>query len=191
MKKNPSIYTRIFKEKVELDQPACHDRFIWHVTYNRPFYNWLIAKNGLALPFRGAVFAHNNLPRFEFMYPYFVDRYDWDMGPNRDRGDDAQYDRYSFWRIDTKKCGFQWYIDPGMIDDSEFLGVSQHHYVCTPNAIPNSALRLYSFNMDNYIFRNPKIYFKDGSAHILPIRDDFDTLVPNEEINAYIMKNVA
>jgi hypothetical protein len=45
--------------------------------------------------------------------------------------------------------------------------------------------------MDNYRFRNPKIHFIDGCAHIRPIRSDFDTLVPCDEINNFIRKRAA
>lgn len=189
MKKNPSVYVPVLRSTVELGKPVIHHRFLWHVTYNRYELNWLIAKQGINLPHKGAVYAHNRLPSFDFMYPYFVDRCDWFMGPKRDDG--TQFDRYSFWRIDTKNLDFGWYPDPGMFSDADFLGVSKHHYLCTPHAISPHALRLYNLDLDNYIFRNPKIRYEDGSVHIRPIRDDFDTLVPNDEVNSYIRSKAA
>jgi hypothetical protein len=191
MKENPAVYVPVLRRTVELGKPVLHHRYLWHVTYNRHNLNLLIAKQGIVLPFRGAVYAHNNPPSFDIMYPYFVDRHDWFMGPSRYRCDGAQFDRYSFWRIDTQKLGLSWYLDPGMFSDADYLGVSKHHYLCTPHAIAPRALRLYNFDLDNYIFRNPKIYYGNGCAQIRPIRDDFDTLMPNEEVNRYIRSKAA
>jgi hypothetical protein len=191
MKKNPSVYVPVLHRTVELGKPVFHHRFLWHITYNLRSLNLLIAKQGINLPFNGAVYAHNELHSFEYMYPYFVDRHDWFMGPSRYRCDGAQFDRYSFWRIDTQKSDFSWYLDPGMFSDADYLGVSKHHYLCTPQSIAPRALRLYNFDLDNYIFRNPKIRYENGSAHIRPVRDDFDTLVPNEEVNRYIRSKAA
>lgn len=189
MKKNPSIYVPVLRCTVELGKPVFHHRFLWHITNNLRSLNLLIAKQGINLPYNGAVYAHNELPSFEYMYPYFVDRHDWFMPP--DRQDGAQFDRYSFWRIDTHKLLSSWYLDPGMFSDADYLGISKHHFLCTPQAIPPQALRLYQFHLDNYIFRNPKIRYENGSAHIRPVRNDFDTLVPNEEVNHYIRSKAA
>jgi hypothetical protein len=186
MKTNPSVYVPLFKRSVTLENPVRNDRFLWHVTYNQKNRNLLIARQGLALPLWGAVYAHQALPSFDFMYPYFVDREDW-FYPNH-RNDGAQFDDYAFWRIDTRLCAVTWYLDPGMESDSEYLNVPHHHYLCTPNAIPPHALRLYRFNMDNYCFRNPKIVYSNGCALIRPIRSDFDTLEPAEDINVFIRK---
>jgi hypothetical protein len=186
MKENPSIYIPVLKSTVTLGNPVLHVRYLWHVNYNQHSCNWLIAKQGLVLPRNGAVFAHNALQTFEGMFPYFVDKHDcW--FPNR-RKDGARFDAYSFWRIDTQRCSFPWYADPGMQSDAEFLGLPAHHYLCTPNAIPPEALMLFGFNLDNYLFRNPRIIKREGSLHVRPVRSDFDTLVPNTEINNYIRK---
>lgn len=186
MKTHPSIYVPLFKRSVTLKNPVKNERFLWHITYNQKETNLLIARQGITLPLWGAVYAHHALPSFDFMYPYFVDRVDWFYHNLRDDG--AQFDDYAFWRIDTRFCGFTWYLDPGMERDSQILQVPHHHYLCTPNAIPPHALRLYRFNLDNYRFRNPRIIYKNGCALIRPIRSDFDTLEPADEFNQHVLR---
>ncbi|NBP05357.1 MAG: hypothetical protein EBV15_03935 [Bacteroidetes bacterium] len=189
MKENPSVYVPVLRDYARLGNPVKHDRFLWHVTYFTKVSTLLIGRRGIALPLRGAVYAHNALPTFDAMYPYFVDCVDWFYPVHRNDG--AQFDDYAFWRIDTHLCKFPWYLDPGMKEDSKFLGMEEHNYLCTPNAIPPEALSLFRFDMDNYRFRNPKIRFIDGCAHIRPIRSDFDTLVPCDEFNNFIRKRAA
>ena len=189
MKKNPSVYIPLLRRSVELDKPVFHNRFLWHVTYDSHDLNWLIAKQGLIPPYLGGVFAHNRLTDFENMYPYFDDRYDWRL--SRMAFDGTLLRVYSFWRIDTRLCDNVWYIDPAMIQDAKYLGVSSRHYLCTPQAVPPAALRLYHYDDANFMSRNPRIYYKNGTAHIRPVRDDFDTLAPNEEVNRYIRSKAA
>lgn len=57
---------------------------------------------------------------------------------------------YSFWRIDTSKLNFDWFVDPIMESDLDILNTDEEflkpeNFLCTKNIIPNSVLKLFKF----------------------------------------------
>lgn len=147
-------------------------RFLWHVKHAGRSSDLNIARFGLLKPKDYAVFAHNQLENFNDMYPYFMDSRDFETEVTG-----AEFYDYSFWRIDTQIANVPWFIDP-YCEDEPFIA-SPIHYLCTPNSIPKEALKLFNFDLDNYLKKEPKFKLKNGVAHIYGIRTDFDTLVPN------------
>ncbi|MFN5890975.1 MAG: hypothetical protein ACK448_11320 [Bacteroidota bacterium] len=149
-------------------------RFLWHVKRSCNSSDLSIACNGLRKPNDYAVFAHNRLPEFENMYPYFMDRWELDWDKLEIHG--CQFECYSYWRIDTKIASVPWYIDPYCATQP---GIDPPiHYLCTPNAIPREALKLFTFDLNCFLKRTPYIRYSEGAVHIAPICDDFDTLKP-------------
>ena len=162
--------------------PVKTNRFLWHIKYRDYQSDLGIAANGLLRPEEYAVFAHNNAVYFDITYPYFVDlELEMNtMGPFYD------FSNYSFWRIDTLLTNVDWYTDPNMVEDSEIVGSKPHNYVCTLNAIPNHALKLFKYDRERYLTQRPFITRGDGVASVRPYRNDFDSLVPDVKINDYI-----
>jgi len=162
-----------WKSKREIGSPVKTGRFLWHITYRSTLEDFSIARDGLLCPDEGAVFAHDGLKRFMDMFPWILDF--WDMRDYAVEG--AQYNMYSFWRIDTRIAGLQWYRDPFMAEDADAYGVNPRMYVCTPNPVPPAALRLYEFDLDRYLKPLVRVWIEEGVAHIGGNRGDFEGLV--------------
>jgi len=111
--------------------------------------------------------------------------------PQPDKSGNGARARTEYSNKNSKRVINTWHIDPGMFSDADFLGVSKHHCLFTPHAIDPLALRMYSFDLENYNLRNPKSRYKNGSAHIRPMSNDFDTLMPSDEVNCYIRSKAA
>jgi hypothetical protein len=175
-----------------LDQtPISTGRYLWHITYDSNYSNLSIAANGLVCPKNYAVFAHSNLYKFEYTYPYFLDTWDIFFGGNHPMKG-YEFSMYSFWRIDTLVAKVKWFQDPNMLEDA--VGFSKPtYYVCTNNNIPNKALKLFKFDLSRYSSQRTFITRGNGVASVRPYRNDFDSLVPDKSINEYIdwrIKNI-
>jgi hypothetical protein len=168
-----------------LDQtPIKTSRYLWHITYDFHERNLSIAAHGLVCPNNYAVFAHSNLYKFEYTYPYFMDIWDIFFDGNYPMKG-YEFSMYSFWRIDTHLANITWFQDPNMAEDA--IGFSKPtYYVCTNNDIPNKALKLFKFDLSRYSSQRPFITRGDGVASVRPYRNDFDSLVPDRSINEYI-----
>jgi hypothetical protein len=175
-----------------LDQtPIKTSRYLWHITYDFHERNLSIAANGLVCPDNYAVFAHSNLYKFKYTFPYFLDIDDIFFGAD-DLMKGYEFSLYSFWRIDTRLANVAWFQDPNMLEDA--IGFSKpSYYVCTNNNIPNKALKLFKFDLSRYSSQRPFITSGDGVASVRPYRNDFDSLVSDRSINDYIdwrVKNI-
>lgn len=168
-----------------LDQtPLKTSRYLWHITYDFHERNLSIAAHGLVCPNNYAVFAHSNLYKFEYTYPYFLDTWDIFFNGNYPMKG-YEFSMYSYWRIDTRLAGVQWFQDPNMLRD-DICMTKPSHYVCTNNNIPSKALKLFKFDLSRYLSQRPFITRVDGVASIRPYRNDFDSLVADRSINDYI-----
>jgi hypothetical protein len=171
-----------------LDQtPVKTSRYLWHITENNETTNLYIAAKGLVARKNYAVFAHNNIYKFNYTYPYFLDINEFN-NDNLFLVDGYQFTEYSFWRIDTQLANTNWFIDPNMADDYLFYApnLSPKNYVCSLNNIPNKALKLFNFDRNRYVNKSPFISYYSGVATIRPYKNDFDSLVPDYAINNYI-----
>jgi hypothetical protein len=152
-----------------LKQKIVPERYIWHITKKNKLKDYSIAKEGIVAPNYYGVFANNQMISLHEFFPICMDIYDW--------WEKIYLPSYSFWRIDTHKLNFEWYIDPFMKDDLEwFISVTKTDYVCenficTPNSIPNYAIELFEFDKKTIelLFRiNEKMLkSKDFKIHIL------------------------
>ena len=84
-----------------------------------------------------------------------------------------------------------WFIDPNMFDDvqSESCkseGFNYKNYVCSLNSIPSHALKLFKYDRDRYAYELPFITRGDGVVSVRPYKNDFDSLVPDTDINKYM-----
>ena len=134
-------------------------RYVWHISYRgleRSFrakhgdfsLREKIRKEGLMYRKDWAVFAHNGLVKPEFVFPFCIDHFSF--------GDSVKVvmntmTNYDFWRIDTLQLKKEWYIDPLMASDIEkrYPKMNKHLFICTRQAVPPSALKLFTFKEEN------------------------------------------
>jgi hypothetical protein len=167
-------------------KPVITNRYLWHLKYNVHQSDLSVAANGLICSENYAVFAHNCLNDFELLYPYLYDQNRFNMS----------LEDYSFWRIDTHLLdNNEWFVDPNMKVELRFRNYRAKpiNYLCTLNNIPNTALKLFNFNRNRYESKNVFVNINEGVANVYPYRNDYDSLVPNHEINKYIewrIKNI-
>lgn len=166
-------------------KPVITNRYLWHLKYNVHKSDLSVAANGLICSDNYAVFAHNCLNDFELLYPYLYDKKKYCL----------DLEDYSFWRIDTHLLNIEWFVDPNMKCDLSYYKYEAKptNYLCTLNNIPNTALKLFNFNRYRYKSKNNFVNINNGVANVYPYRNDYDSLVPNHEINKYIewrIKNV-
>ncbi len=182
MSKSTSILSDNFISRLE-QMPVQTSRYLWHIKYNHYNSDLRIAAHGLIRPDNYAVFAHNNIFNFDLMYPYFMDIWEFET-QTLERC--SQFSTYSFWRIDTRLANVDWYIDPNMFEDSKSGGFNYKNYVCALHNIPNYALKLFKYDRDRFVSKRPFITRNEGVASIRPYRNDFDSLIPDVNINNYI-----
>lgn len=163
--------------------PVQTSRYLWHITYEHYDRDLEIAAYGLLCPENYAVFAHSNVFSFNKTYPYFMDVWEFDI---EEIEHSCQFSAYSFWRIDTRLANVDWFVDPNMMDETHIEGFNCKNYVCSLNNIPNYSLKLFKYNRDRYVSKRPIITRREGVASVRPYRNDFDSLVPDIEINNYI-----
>jgi hypothetical protein len=195
MNARKSVLTDNFIGRLK-QKPVKTSRYLWHIKYEHYDTDLQIAAFGLKCPKKYAVFAHSNIFNFKHTYPYFLDCWHFEL----DTIDFAcQYSIYSFWRIDTHLANVDWFIDPNMFDDvqSESCkseGFNYKNYVCSLNSIPSHALKLFKYDRDRYAYELPFITRGDGVVSVRPYKNDFDSLVPDTDINKYIQwrnKNIS
>lgn len=182
MSKSTSVLTDNFIGRLE-QKPVRTSRYLWHITYEHHYRDLQIAAYGLLCPENYAVFAHSNVFSFNGTYPYFMDFWDFEI---QILDLCCQFSAYSFWRIDTHLANIDWFVDPNMMDETQIDGFNCKNYVCSLNNIPNYALKLFKYDRDRYVSKRPFITRGEGVASVRPYRNDFDSLVPDVEINNYI-----
>lgn len=185
-------------KEYELLREITPARYVWHITIipNVPKYvdylDFEISKHGLICTEGYVVFAHSNILNFNYLYPCFMDIWSPKYGVE-DYG--YKFAEYSFWRIDTSLLDFKWYVDPIMQSDFDvyFDWTLEHNpsnYVCTPNSIPNYALKNFKVDPLKYNMREPKFKYKNGVANIIAQYSDFEFLEPDTRVNAYLNKQI-
>jgi len=175
-----------FNKIVTLDNPLKPARYLWHIKYRSHQSDLRIARQGLLRMDGNAVYACNGLRFFNDMYPWFLDA--WEVRHLPIEG--IQFASYSYWRIDTRIANTPWFVDPFMAEEYHVCrwnsSCKPRNFICTPNNIPNAALRLYSFDLDRFLQRKPVIQRRQGAVSVVYHDNDFETLVPDKEMNDYI-----
>ena len=178
MKKTSNKITAKYKGYMMELYPAKTERFIWHIT--RDIKRLSIAIDGI-LPMRGLSFANNQNEGTRKMWHWDIE--DMNYTEEDEVSEEIEYSvsteelyekyvvgarRYlDFWRIDTHKAGAKWYYDSN-------LGYNKNwnEYVCTPDAIPASAIQLFKFDAEMY--NRLYIHKRDGvascSLNLLPLK---------------------
>jgi hypothetical protein len=188
-----SLEDNFLQRMLEL-QPIVPSRYVWHVDgtwYDRgnDLRRFSISSQGLLCKYSKckAVFANNGLTSIASFFPYVDDRYDDWMFRNFFRKDMTPFEemlKIDFWRIDTHTFNGIWYIDPNIKNDIIPFenGESPVNYICTPVDIPPRALKMYSFNLDVYIKKLPKLMMTNSSLFPLSL------LTPDDRVNEWIRR---
>jgi hypothetical protein len=160
--------------------PVKTARFLWHIYEKDRAKDLSIAVYGLICPPNYAVFAHNHCCSLFDTYPFMMDALmECLMG-----GELPKFSQYTFWRIDTQKLNFDWYFDPNLYP-SQPRDPHKIDYVCTPNHIPNSALKLFKFNEKRFQETGFIREVNDVFSYT-PYHSDFDVLIPDHKMNSFI-----
>jgi len=172
---------KMYKGEIYSLTEVSTERYVWHLTWQKNRLD--ILSKGL-LPVHGLLFANNQNDETQSMWHWDLE---WYYSPGRHalEHDREMIEKYEisprlyldFWRIDTRYAGATWYQDPafegyGYIDGKNNVVSIAHKYVCTPMAVPRSAIRLFTF--DNREFDKVRVRKLDGVAHCsyspLPLR---------------------
>jgi len=160
--------------------PVKTARFLWHIYEKNRAKDLSIAAYGLICPPNYAVFAHNHCCSIFQTYPFMMDAFlECLLG-----GVPPNFSQYTFWRIDTQKLNLDWYFDPNLYSPSP-SNLAKVDYVCTPNNIPNTALKLFKFNEQRFQ-ESGFIREVNDVFSFTPFHSDFDVLIPDHNINSFI-----
>lgn len=166
----------MIKKKLEVRYKGEHfalrsvhtERYVWHLTY--PNVRGQILANGL-VPLHGLLFANNQNQQTSAMWHWDLE-FDECLGYEAPAHDPEMVEKYlidrrsdlDFWRIDTKYAKAKWYQDPNFDGVRNFSGEDlSHRYICTPCVIPPSAIRLFTF--DSQQFDRVRLRMSERVAH--------------------------
>lgn len=160
------------------DSPSYCEAYFKHAQYVRES----ISRNGLVLGKKEElVFANNGINDINFMFPLWLDKYAQDVY-NPAKTEMGWVSVYDFWRIDTKKCEGNWFVDPFMekdlnlLEKNELGSVVPANFVCTDKPIPVEALKLFRFNEAAYESKRSRFVFRDGSLKVISYKGVWDAI---------------
>lgn len=153
------------------------ERYVWHLTY--PQFREQIQAKGL-VPMHGLLFANNQNEKTSAMWHWDLE-FGECLGYEALAHDPEMIEKYlidrrrdlDFWRIDTKYAKAKWYQDPNFDGVRNFYGEDlSHRYICTPCVITPTAIRLFTF--DSQQFDRVNLRMSEGVVHCeyspLPLR---------------------
>jgi hypothetical protein len=133
------------------------EKYVWHVSSRENDLS--IGADGVLAVNDGYVYANNQSHQLLDMWPIPIDK--WDFKENYE----LELRRYTWWRIDTEISGFEWEIDPIMIQDQGiYTSLPMTCYIRTKASIDPKYLTPFHWSGDKTNDLN--VHVEDGAISV-------------------------